>query len=116
MATVTAFKNYEREEQYNMATNEDVMIKLTNVDSRCKSQEHRIDKIEERQDNLDSLVTSVATMATEQDHIKTDVGEIKTDVKALTEKPAKRWDGMVDKIIGLLVAGGIGFLLAQIGM
>lgn len=104
------------EKGVNMATTEEMIVKITDVEGRCKSQGHRIDKIEERQDNLDKLVTSVATMASEQDHIKTDVGEIKTDVKALTEKPIKRWDNMVDKIIWLFVAGGIGFLLEHIGI
>ena len=40
--------------------------------------------------------------------------EIKSDVKALTERPAKRWDGIVDKLIWLAVSGAVGFLAAQI--
>ena len=95
---------------------EDIAVKVTEVDQRTKSNTHRIDKLEERQDNLDRLVSSVATLATEQEHIKDDVTEIKTDVKALTEKPAKRWESVVEKIVLLVVAGVVGFLLAQIGI
>ena len=95
---------------------EDIAVKVTEVDQRAKSNAHRIDKLEERQDNLDRLVSSVATLATEQEHIKDDVTEIKTDVKALTEKPAKRWESVVEKIVLLVVAGVVGFLLAQIGI
>lgn len=75
---------------------------------RCNG---RIEKLEARQDNLDSIAASVTALATEQDYIKTDVKEIKSDVKSLTAKPGKRWEGVVDKIIyvivGALVAGAL---------
>lgn len=75
---------------------------------RCNG---RIEKMEARQDNLDSIAASVTALATEQDYIKTDVKEIKSDVKTLTEKPGRRWDAIVDKIIyvivGALVAGAL---------
>ena len=50
-------------------------------------------------------------MQNEQEHIKTDVGEIKDDVKQLVSKPAKRWDGLIDKAIAVVVGAAIGFLL-----
>ncbi|MEA4894560.1 MAG: hypothetical protein VB064_04785 [Oscillospiraceae bacterium] len=96
-------------------TNEEVQ-RLTEAEQRCKSNTHRLDKAEERQDNLDALVTSVATLATEQEHIKEDVTEIKSDVKTLTGKSGKRWDELIDKIIWAIVAAGIGFLLARLGI
>ena len=72
--------------------------------------------MEERQDNLDKLVSSVAMLANEQERIKDDVTEIKTDVKTLTERPAKRWDGIVDKLIWAVLAAVLGFVLAQFGI
>ena len=93
-------------------TTEEVAVKLEAVDNRSKSNAHRISEMEQRQDNLDKLVSSVAVMATEQEHIKDDVKEIKTDVKALTDKPAKRWDGLVDKFILVLVGAFAGWLAA----
>lgn len=97
-------------------TTEELAVKVTEVESRGKSNTHRIDKLEDRQDNLDRLVASVSTLAQEQEHIKDDVTEIKTDVKALTEKPAKRWESVVEKVVLLVVAGVVGFLLAQAGL
>lgn len=38
------------------------------------------------------------------------------DVKVSTEKPAKRWDKMIDRIIALLIAGLLGYLMAQVGI
>ena len=58
----------------------------------------------------------MSVLANEQEHIKTDVGEIKSNVKLLTEKPGKRWDAIVDKFIWLVVSGGIGYLLAAVGL
>lgn len=76
-----------------------------------KSAHKRIDRIEKRQDNLDGLTKAFSVMQNEQEHIKTDVGEIKDDVKQLVSKPAKRWDGLIDKGIAVVVGAAIGFLL-----
>lgn len=76
-----------------------------------KSAHKRIDRLEKRQDNLDGLTKAFSVMQNEQEHIKTDVGEIKDDVKQLVSKPAKRWDGLIDKSIAVVVGAAIGFLL-----
>lgn len=85
--------------------------KLVDVEARSKSNTKRIDKLEERQDNLEELTKAFSVMENEQKHIKTDVGEIKEDVKQLVDKPAKRWDGVVDKAIAVIVGAVVGFLL-----
>ena len=86
--------------------------RVTAVEKLAGSNRHRLEDIEKRQDNLDELVKSVALFAQEQEYIKEDVKEIKADVKALTDKPAKRWESLVDKM--LLVAAGafLGWLAA----
>ena len=89
---------------------EDIAVKLAAIDSRSKSNEHRIGDLEKRQDDLDQLVASVAVFAKEQEHIQADVKEIKADVKALAEKPARRWDGLMDKIILVLAGAFIAWL------
>ena len=76
-----------------------------------KSAHKRIDRMEKRQDNLDGLTKAFSVLQNEQEHIKTDVGEIKDDVKQLISKPAKRWDGLIDKAIAVVVGAAIGFLL-----
>lgn len=90
--------------------------RLTEVEERSKSNSHRIDTIEKRQDNLDELVGTVKVLAVREENVENDVKEIKNDVKSLTGKSGRRWDGMVDKIIMILVATVVGFMLAQIGM
>ena len=90
--------------------------RLTVVEDRSKANEHRIEDLEKRQDNLDELVSTVKVLAIREENVENDVKEIKTDVKALNEKPAKKWDGLVDKIILTIAAAVIGFLLSKIGL
>lgn len=95
---------------------EELAVKVAEIDQRSRSNTHRLEKMEQRQDNLDKLCSSVASLAAEQEHIKTDVTEIKADVKCLAEKPIKRWESVVTTVIQLLVAGVVGYMLARIGI
>lgn len=90
--------------------------RLTEVEERSKSNSHRLDDLETRQDNLDKLVTTVNVLATKEENIENTVDEVRSDVKTLINKPAKRWDGLVDKIIITIAAAIIGFILAKIGL
>ena len=90
--------------------------RLTEVEERSKSNTHRLAEVEKRQDNLDELVSTVKVLATREENVESDVKEIKMDVKNLTNKPGKRWDDLVDKIVWAVVAAFVGFALAQIGL
>lgn len=89
--------------------------RMTTVEDRSKSNQHRLDEIEKRQDDQEKLISTVAVLANEQKTIQSDVQEIKGDVKSLTSKPAKRWDGLVDKIIFTTAAAIIAYALGKIG-
>ena len=90
--------------------------RLTEVEERSKSNQRRITEVEERQDNLDELVSTVKILALREENVENDVKEIKNDVKELTNKPAKRWDSLVEKIILAVAAAVVGFMLSQIGL
>lgn len=90
--------------------------RLTTIEDRTKSNTRRIDELEKRQDNLDDLVTSVKVLATREENVEKDIKEIKTDVKNLSEKPGKRWDAVVDKVIMLVIGGVITYILTRIGL
>jgi hypothetical protein len=89
----------------------DVEHRLTVVEDRSKSNTKRIDELERRQDNLDDLVSTVKVLALREENVESDVKEIKSDVKSLKEIPAKRWDGVVDKVLWA-IAGAIGSYIA----
>ena len=86
--------------------------RLTAVEEMASNNTRRIATLEKRQVDLNGLAASVAVMAKEQEHIKQDVQEIKNDIKALTSKPGKRWDGMVDKIIFLVIGAFAAWVMA----
>ena len=90
--------------------------RLTEADERSKENSHRIEKIENKQTVLEKLAVSVEVLATRQENVENDVKEIKSSVKTLEIKPAKRWEALVEKALGLIVATFIGFILAQIGL
>lgn len=94
----------------------EVEHRLTEVEERSKSNTHRLDEVEKRQDNLDKLATSVSLLAEREERVESDVKEIKSDVKALAEKPAKRYDSLVDKVVWAVAAAVIAFLLGRIGL
>lgn len=89
--------------------------RLTEVEDRSKSNQHRIEDLEKRQDNLDDLVSTVKVLAVREETVENDVKEIKNDVKSLTSKPGQMWDSLVKQIVTALVAAVVGFILAQIG-
>ena len=90
--------------------------RLTEVEERVKSNTKSINELEKRQDDLDELVSTVKVLAVREENVESDVKEIKSDVKSLTNKPAKRWDDFVEKVIWLVAAAVIGFALAHIGV
>lgn len=89
--------------------------RLTEVEQRAKSNEHRLNEVERRQDNLDELVSTVKVLAVREEQVETDVKEIKADVKSLTNKPAERWEGIVDKVIMTIIGIIVGYAMTQIG-
>ena len=90
--------------------------RLTEVEERSKSNKHRIDELEKRQDNLDELVTTVKVLAVREEVVEETVKKIDGKVESIANKPAKRWDNLVDKIIITVAAAVIGFILAKIGL
>lgn len=90
--------------------------RLVKVEDRAQSNTHRIDELEKRQDNLDDLVSTVKVLAIREENVENDVKEIKSDVKSLTSKSGKMFDSIVEKIILLIVAAVVGFILARIGL
>lgn len=89
--------------------------RLTEVEDRSKSNSHRLDEVEKRQDKLDEIVGSVKVLASQQKTVESDVKEIKKDVKALTEKPGKRWDAIVEKALLTVVGAILLYILARLG-
>ena len=90
--------------------------RLTEVEERSKSNSHRLDRVEASTEAINRLATSMEIMAERQQQVVETVGKLDTKVTALEEKPAKRWDSLIDKIVWAIAAAMIGFVLAQVGL
>ena len=90
--------------------------RLTQVEQRSKSNTHRLEKLEATTEAISRLATSMEVMASKQEQVAETVEKLDGKVTALEEKPIKRADGLVDKIIWAVCAAVITFLLARIGL
>lgn len=96
--------------------NEEIVRRLqANQDLSVRNQA-RIEKLEKGQEEFRDLVAAVNGMVVEQKNIRNDLTEMKSDVKQIKEKPAKRWDSAIDKILTLIITGFVVYILTQIGL
>lgn len=96
--------------------NEQIALKLQETTDRSLRNEGRIKKLEEENNVLHKLATSVAVMAEQMKTLNKSVAALTGDVEEMKEKPAKRWDGIVDKIVWGVVGAVLAYFLAQIGL
>lgn len=90
--------------------------RLTEVEARSKSNSKRIDKLEESTEAINRLATSMEVMVVKQEEVAETVGKLDEKVAVLETKPAKRWEGLVDKIVWAIAAAVIAFVLSRIGL
>lgn len=97
--------------------------RLTEAEQRAKSNTRRIDKLEQQTDAIQSLATSVEVMVQEQVHqteaierVEKNVEKLDSKVEVLERKPAKRWEGVIDKVIMTIVGAVVGYLLVKLGL
>lgn len=95
--------------------NEKLALKLQETTDRSLRNEGRIKKLEGESETLQKLATSVAVMAEQMKTMTSSVDTLTGKVDKLEEKPAKRWDAIVDKIIWAVLAAVIAFALGRLG-
>ena len=109
----------------------DLAVHVQEIDSRSKSNEHRIDDLEhdmketkEMQITLVKLANGVENMGNQLMDVKEDIQDVKKGQNELSDKvttlenrPAletkKRLDSIYDKIIWLVIGGVVTFILSQ---
>ena len=96
--------------------NEQLALKLQETTDRSLRNEGRIKKLESENTVLHNLATSVAVMAEQLKTMNTSVSTLTSEVEELKEKPGKRWDMVVDKIILAIVSAIVGAALVSFGI
>lgn len=95
---------------------EDQAVLLKEVEDRSKGNTRRIESLEKKVDNLADVVGVLQAMQKDLEHLSKDVNETRNDVRELKEKPAKRWDTLVEKILWGVVGAVLTFILAKGGL
>lgn len=76
----------------------------------------RVDSLENRQKDMEELISSVAVLAQRMGTVEGSVSEIRGNVRTLMDKPAKRWDSVVEKTLLVAVGAVVAWVLRQIGL
>lgn len=95
---------------------EDLALEHQKTADRSIRNEGRIKKLEEESGVLHQLATSVAVMAEQLKTMNSSVTTMKNELEELKDKPAKRWDGLVDKIVWAVAAALLGYVFASLGL
>ena len=90
--------------------------RLTQVEQRSKSNTHRPEKLEESTEAINRLATSMEVMVSKQEQVAETVEKLDGKVTALEEKPVRRMNDLVDKIIWAICAAVLTFVLARLGL
>lgn len=90
--------------------------RITAVEKLAKGNERRIGDLESDNKALLDLSTSVAVMAEQMKTMSSKVDSMDTAVKQLQSVPASRWEGLIKAAVTAIVAGLVGWAIAQIGI
>ena len=86
------------------------------MEDEHKRQNERIIDLEEKVEDIGALTASVANLAKSVEQMAKAQEKQGQRLEALEQKPAKRWDALVEKIIWAVVAAFITYALTQIGL
>ena len=97
-------------------THEEIALKLQENTDRSERNEERIKKLEDENIVLHDLAKSVAVMAEQMKNMNKNVTALTSDVEEMKEKPAKRWDSLVENILWGVVGAVLAYFLSKIGL
>lgn len=94
----------------------DLSTRLAAAEEQHKTLFNRLDRQEKMVDTVHKLALSVSELANNLGNMQEKVDGLCEDVEEIKEKPGKRWDGMIDKILFTIVGAIVTFVLAKAGL
>lgn len=91
-------------------------LKLQETTDRSERNEGRIKKLEGESTAIHNLATSVAVMAEQLKTMNKSVSTLTNEVEELKEKPAKRWDALIEKIFFGIAGALLAYFLTKMGL
>ena len=92
-------------------TEEQIVMKITELEQRVLSNAHRITDLEELQKSVNSLAISVNTLANNMQQMLTEQKDQGTRLQKLEEQPGERWNNMQRTVFNTIL-GAISSALA----
>lgn len=90
--------------------------RMAAAEEQHKTLFNRIERQEKMLDTVHKLALSVNELANKLGNMQEKVDGLCGDVEEIKEKPAKRWDGIVDKVIFSIVGALVAYALAKNGI
>ena len=98
------------EHEYEFAT------RLKEVEDRSRGNAKRLERLEGLTETVHELAKAMAVMAEKQMQTAESVDQLCVKVDALEQVPVTKWNGLVEKILMVVVGAIVGFMLKQIGI
>lgn len=86
------------------------------MDDEHKRQNKRVADLEEKVENIGSLTASVESLARSVEQLAKAQEKQGVRLEALEQKPAKRWETLVDKILWGFVGALLTYALTNLGL
>ena len=91
---------------------QELSAQLAGLEEKTAELLRRVDRLEEGQMALNRLATAVEDLATRQEDMGQSVKRLSVKLDDLEQRPAKRWDKLVEKLLTALAGAFVAFLLA----
>lgn len=86
------------------------------MEDEHKRQNRRITDLEDKVEDIGELTTSVASLARSVEQMAKAQEKQGQRLDTLEQKPAKRWESLVDKALWAVAGAFIAYLLSQLGL
>ena len=88
--------------------------KIISIEARCKSNTHRIDKLEELTDTIQKLAITMNNTVNEIKYMREDVTSLDDRLGKIENEPVKRYNKYKDVIITSILTSLVGLLVGLI--
>lgn len=91
-------------------------VRVQQIEDNIQAHKEELDKQADILKDIQKLSTSVSILANNMELMLKEQQSQNTRLQLLENKPAKRWESIVDKIVMLIVGGVVGFALYRLGL
>ena len=83
---------------------------------RVKTLFTHVEKQDKLIETVNKLALSLHGMVKQMENVEGTVNDLREDVTEIKQKPAKRWDSIVEKALMLVVGALVGLILTRLGL